>query len=168
MNLAKHATKMLAATLVVFAAAGPTLADTVGDIAALEAVDQGWVKAFNSSNAEAAAAYYDEKGVLLPPNAKAVIGRAAIKDFLKKEMDGAAKAGVSFALGPKPAGGVSGDMGWQSGSYTLKDKAGKVVETGNYLSVSMKKGGTWLYVRDTWGADGAPAPVPAPAAAPKN
>jgi ketosteroid isomerase-like protein len=168
MNLAKHATKLLAATLVVFVAAGPTLADTSADIAALEAVDQGWVKAFNSGNADAAAAYYDAKGVLLPPNAKAVIGRAAIKGFLKKEMDGAAKAGVSFALGPKPAGGVSGDMGWQSGSYTLKDKAGKVVETGNYLSISMKKGGTWLYVRDTWGADGAPAPAPAPAAAPKK
>jgi hypothetical protein len=85
------------------------------------------------------------------------------------EMDGAGIAGVSFALGPKPAGGVSGDMGWQSGSYTLKDKAGKVVETGNYLSVSMKKEGKWLYVRDTWGADGAPAaaaPAPAPGAAP--
>jgi hypothetical protein len=50
----------------------------------------------------------------------------------------------------------------------MPSQAGKVVETGNYLSVSMKKGGKWLYVRDTWGADGAPAPAPAPAAAPKK
>jgi hypothetical protein len=41
----------------------------------------------------------------------------------------------------------------------VKDKAGKVIETGKYLSVSMKKDGKWLYVRDTWNADGAPAPA---------
>lgn len=50
-------------------------------------------------------------------------------------------------------------MGWQSGTYVVKDKAGKVVETGKYLSVSMKKDGKWPYVRDTWNADGAPAPA---------
>jgi len=50
-------------------------------------------------------------------------------------------------------------MGWQSGTYAVKDKAGKVVETGKYLSISMKKGGRWLYVRDTRNADGAPAPA---------
>lgn len=149
--------------VVAFAATGLAhAADTARDIAALEAADQAWVKAFNSGNAQAAADLYDEKGVLLPPDAPAVNGRAAIKDFLGKEMAGAAKAGVSFSLGAKPAGGVSGDMGWQSGSYAVKDKSGKVVEAGKYLSVSMKKGGKWFYVRDTWNADAAP---PAPAAA---
>jgi len=39
----------------------------------------------------------------------------------------------------------------------VKDKAGKVLETGKYLSISQKKDGKWLYVRDTWNADGAPA-----------
>jgi hypothetical protein len=56
-------------------------------------------------------------------------------------------------------------MGWQSGTYTVTDKSGKVVESGKYLSVSMKKGGKWLYVRDTWNADAAP-PQPAPASTP--
>jgi len=31
----------------------------------------------------------------------------------------------------------------------------------------MKKGGKWLYVRDTWNADGAPAPAESAAAAKK-
>ena len=69
------------------------------------------------------------------------------------------KAGVTFTLNPNPAGGVAGAWGWQSGTFTVKDKAGKVVETGKYLSVSMKKDGKWLYVRDIWNADGAGAPV---------
>jgi ketosteroid isomerase-like protein len=97
-----------------------------------------------------------------------VSGRAAIRGFFAREMDGAKKAGVAFSLGAKPAGGVSGGMGWQSGTYAVKDKAGKVVEAGKYLSVSKKQGGgKWLYVRDTWNADGAsppPAAAPAPAA----
>jgi len=83
-------------------------------------------------------------------------------------MDGAAKGGITFNLGPKPAGGVSGNMGWQSGTYSVTDKSGKVLETGKYLSVSMKKRGKWVYVRDTWNADAAPPAPPAPAAPPKK
>jgi hypothetical protein len=49
----------------------------------------------------------------------------------------------------------------------VTDKSGKVLEAGKYLSVSMKKAGKWLYVRDTWNADAAPPPA-APAAPPKK
>jgi hypothetical protein len=48
----------------------------------------------------------------------------------------------------------------------VKDKAGKVLEAGKYLSVSRRKDGKWLYVRDTWNADGAPAPAPAASTVP--
>ena len=34
-----------------------------------------------------------------------------------------------------------GNLGWASGTYSAKDKAGKMVETGKYLSVSVKKDG---------------------------
>ena len=53
-------------------------------------------------------------------------------------------------------------MGWESGTYAITVK-GAVVETGKFLSVSRKKDGKWLYIRDTWNADAAP---PAPAAPP--
>jgi hypothetical protein len=43
---------------------------------------------------------------------------------------------------------------------------GAVVETGKFLSVSRKKDGRWLYIRDTWNADAPPAPAQAPAAPP--
>lgn len=142
-------------------------ADSAKDVAALQAADQDWVKAYNAGNADAVASLYDEQAVLLPPGAPAVSGRAAIKAFFAKDTTESQKAGVVFSLGPKPAGGVSGNMGWQSGSYAVKDKAGKVVETGKYLSVSVKKGGKWLYLRDTWNADGAPAPSESAAPAKK-
>jgi hypothetical protein len=56
-------------------------------------------------------------------------------------------------------------MGWESGTYTATVK-GAVVETGKFLSVSRKKNGKWLYLRDTWNADAAPAAPPAAAQAP--
>ena len=80
-----------------------------------------------------------------------------------------------FNLNPNTDVGVSGNLGWESGTYTATVK-GAVVESGKFLSVSRKKGGKWLYIRDTWNADAppapaaaaapAPAPAPAPAAAP--
>jgi hypothetical protein len=62
---------------------------------------------------------------------------------------------MKFNLAPKPVGGVNGNMGWQSGTYTVTDKLGGVIERGKYLSVSTKKNGKWVYVRDTWNTDGA-------------
>lgn len=132
------------------------------DIKALEAVDQAWLKAFNSGDAAALGKLYDEHAVLLPPGAPATQGRAAIQALLAAQSAEVQKAGLMFTLAPKPAGGVSGPMGWQSGSYSIKDKTGKVVENGKYLSVSVKKGGRWLYLRDTWNADSAPPPAEAP------
>lgn len=141
-------------------------ADAAKEIAALQAADKNWEKSYNGGNADAVANLYDEQAVLLPPGAPAVTGRAAIKAFFTKDIAESQKAGVAFILGPNPAGGVSGDMGWQSGTYAVKDKAGKVLEAGKYLSVSRKKDGKWLYVRDTYNADGAPAPASAPAPVP--
>src|SRR5438874_1627084 len=92
---------------------------------------------------------------------------AAIHAFFAKMVQAAAKDGLAFSLRSKPAGGARGDMGWSSGTYVLKDKAGHVIDTGKYLSVSKKKDGKWLYVRDTWNSDGPPASTE-PAAPPKK
>ena len=91
----------------------------------------------------------------MPPGAKAAHGRAAIRAFLAADMAASAKAGVTFHIGEKSDGGVTGAMGWVSGTYTVTDKSGNVVDAGKYLSVSKKEGGKWLYVRDTYNSDGA-------------
>ena len=115
----------------VVASVESSAADSAKEMAALQAVDQDWVRAYNSGNGDAVASLYDEHAVLLPPGAPAVNGRAAIKAFFSKDAAESQKAGVTFSLGARPTGGVSGDMGWQSGTFAVKDKAGKVLETGN-------------------------------------
>ena len=152
-------TTALCGMVVVLALCGisASAADPASEVAAIHAVDQVWIKAYNAGDADTAASLYDEHAVLLPPSAPAAHGRAAIRAYLAKDMAASAKDGVSLSVGAKPDGGVSGDMGWSSGTYTVKDKSGRVVDTGKYLSVSRKKDGKWLYIRDTWNSDGPPA-----------
>jgi len=95
-----------------------------------------------------------------------VIGRTAILEFFTKDIAGSKAAGVVFVINPKTDVGVSGNMGWESGTYKLTVK-GAVVETGKFLSVSRKKDGQWHYIRDTWNAD-APLAAAAPPAAPAS
>ena len=130
-------------------------ADDSAEVKALQAVDQTWVKAYNAGDAATAASLYDESAQLMPPGAKSQHGRAAIRTFLATDMAASAKAGLTFHLDDKSDGGATGAMGWMSGTYSVTDKTGKVVDTGKYLSVSKKEGGKWLYVRDTWNSDGA-------------
>jgi len=128
-------------------------ADAAAEVAAIHTVDQTWLKAYNGGAADTVAGLYDENAVLLPPGAPARHGRAAIRAFFVSDIAASKKAGVMFHLGPNPDGGANGDMGWASGTYSVTDASGKVVDSGKYLSVSKKEGGKWLYVRDTWNSD---------------
>ena len=133
------------------------------DEAAIRAQTTNWAKAYNAGDAKAVAALYADDAILLPPGAPGAKGREAILAFFTKDIAGSQAAGAVFVVSPKTDVGVSGNMGWESGTYTATVK-GTVVEAGKFLSVSRKKGGKWLYVRDTWNADAAPAPAAAPAA----
>ena len=139
-------------------AASPANADE----AAIRAQAASWEKAYNSGDAKAVAAQYAEDALLLPPGTSGVSGRAAILEFFTKDIAGSKAVGAVFVLNPKTDVGVSGNMGWESGTYKVTVK-GAVVETGKFLSVSRKKDGKWLYIRDTWNADAPPAPSTAPA-----
>jgi ketosteroid isomerase-like protein len=141
-------------------------ADGAAEVAAIHAVDQAWLKAYNGGDADAVAGLYDEKAILLPPGAPASHGRAAIRTFFASDIAASKKGGVMFHLGPNPDGGANGDMGWASGTYSVTDASGKVVDSGKYLSVSKKQGGKWLYIRDTWNSDSA-ATAAAPSASKK-
>jgi uncharacterized protein (TIGR02246 family) len=148
-------------TLASFAHAATPAADEAG----IRAQTTSWLKAYNGGDAKAVAALYADDAILMPPGAPRVKGRAAILEFFTKDIAASKAGGAVFAIDPKTEAGVSGNMGWESGTYVVTVK-GATVETGKFLSVSRKQDGKWLYLRDTWNADAPPAPAPAPAAAP--
>jgi uncharacterized protein (TIGR02246 family) len=154
---------MLAGSMVAVAHAATK---TSADEAAIRAQTASWEKAYNGGDAKGVAAQYAEDALLLPPGSPGVSGRAAIQEFFVKDIAATKAAGAVFVLSPMTDVGVSGDMGWESGTYKVTVK-GAVVETGKFLSVSRKKDGKWHYIRDTWNADAPPAPSapPAPATA---
>lgn len=150
---------VLAACAVVAGALPALAADKAGEVAAIHAVDQAWLKAYTAADADAVSKLYDENAVLLPPGAGPLQGRAAIKAYFAKDATETAKAGMTLVMGDNPAGGANGDMGWASGTFVVKDKSGKTVDSGKYLSVSKKVNGKWLYLRDTWNSDTPPPPA---------
>ncbi len=158
---------LVAGTLIGLAACAPAAAPAVdrsADEAALRATTTTWIDAYNAGDAEKIVPLYAEDGVLMPPHASVASGQAAIRAFLTTDTAGAKAAGVKLVLGPSPTVGVSGDMGFESGSYTVTDASGATVDSGSYLSTSRKSNGKWLYVRDMYNSD-RPLPAPAPAAA---
>ena len=132
-------------------------ADSKSDIVAVRAADQAWLKAYNGGDLATIVALYDAQAVLYAPTSPPIQGSAAIKAYFSKDILDSAKAGVVFSLDPKPDGGVSGDIGWASGTYAVKTKAGKVVDRGWYFSVSQRKAGKWVYLRDAFNSSAPPA-----------
>ena len=127
------------------------------DEAAIRAQTVAWAKGYNAGDVKAVTAQYADDALLMPPNAPGASGKAAILAYFAKDIATSKAGGVVFVVNPKTDVGVSGDMGWESGTYKVTVK-GTVVETGKFLSVSRKKAGKWLYIRDTWNADAPPAP----------
>jgi ketosteroid isomerase-like protein len=157
--LRKAATIGLAIALVVCSSSASQAARS-SEAAAVHAADDAWIKAYNAGQVENVVALYDENAVIYAPGVAPLHGRAAIHEFFAKDMAEFAKTGLSFALDANPDGGVSGGLGWSSGTWTLTDKAGKVADSGWYFSVSRKVGGKWLYVRDSWNSEKPAAPAP--------
>ena len=127
---------------------------------------ESWMKSFNAGNAGAVVALYSDDAVLMPPNAPSARGVVAIKEAITKEIAGMKKGALTLAMGTVDEVGVAGDMAWHSGTYVVKDKAGKTVNAGKFLEAWEKKNGKWRIVRDIWNSDAAPAAAPATAAAP--
>jgi ketosteroid isomerase-like protein len=134
--------------------------DVRSPVAAVHAADDSWVKAVNSGDLDTVVSLYDEQAVIYPPGAPPVHGGAAIRAFFVKDNAEFLRSGLIFSLGTNPDGGVRGNSGWSSGTYVVKDKSGRVVDTGWYFSVSQKVAGKWLYVRDAWNSDGPPMKTP--------
>jgi len=142
--------------------AAPPAADTSADEAALRAGTTTWMAAYNAGDADRIVALYAEDGVMMPPGAPAATGHAAMRAFLTADIANAKAAGVTLLDGDSSTG-VSGNIGWHSGSYKVTDASGATVDSGSYLETCRKADGKWLIIRDIWNSD---RPAAAPAAPP--
>jgi uncharacterized protein (TIGR02246 family) len=155
---------ILAACAISACSSAPSAADIAADETAIKAATTTWLNAYNAGDADTIANLYVEDAVLMPPHAPVASGRAAIREYVAKDSAAAKTAAVKLVPGNATAG-ASGDTGWESGSYTVTDASGKVIDSGSYLSVSKKVDGKWMLYRDTYNSD---RPLPAPPAPPAD
>lgn len=143
--------------LVTLAACGPKGPDPLADEAALKADPTAWFEAFNAGNADGVANLYAEDALLLGPAAPAVAGRAAIRDFIAADIEKMKGAGLTYASSEITGVGVSGDLGWLSGTVSVANASGATVDTAKFVSVYRRISGDWQLIRDIWNSDMAPA-----------
>jgi ketosteroid isomerase-like protein len=158
MRTSKNTAMRIGISMALVAIATRTMAvEPASEVAAIIEVDRVAVKAYNSGDVDTVVAQYAPDAVLLPPGLPRSIGQAAIRAYYKADMAQAAREGTGYVIGPNVEGGASGDLGWASGTYDVRDRAGHTRESGKFLSVFRKIDGRWHYLRDTWNADGTPS-----------
>lgn len=167
MNTLKSAA-VAAAALFTLVACQPAVQDTAVDKSAIQNVNVAWGENFNAGDADAIANLYWEDAVVLAAGVPAAQGRAAIRGLMADEIGSAKAANRTNNIAQASDIGISGDVAWQNGTFTVTDASGAAIDVGKYLSVFEKRDGKWLVIRDTWNSDRPPsaAPPAEPAAEP--
>lgn len=116
---------------------------------AIRAMDEEFVRHANSGDADAlVSAFYAEDAELLPPNAPAMAGQAAIRQC----WNGLVSAGLKFSLLEARRIEESGNLAYASGVYELTlspPGAGSKSDHGKYVVVYRRQAsGSWKAVAD--------------------
>jgi ketosteroid isomerase-like protein len=144
--------------LLAVAACAPPAGDAAADVATMSNGTKAWVDAYNAGDAGKIVALYADDAVLMPPDAPVASSHEAMRSFISANIADSKASGVTFVLGAESTG-VSGNLGWHSGTFKGIGAGGATVGTGKYLEIWRKKDGKWLIVQDIWNND-APAAAP--------
>ncbi|NQY87864.1 MAG: DUF4440 domain-containing protein [Colwellia sp.] len=92
------------------------------------------------------ASLYTKNGQLMPVGSEAIEGHANIAKFWQSVFD----AGVTGLTLETLEVSTMGDTAAEVGKVQLKNKAGKVIDTGKYVVVWKRVDGIWKLHRDIW------------------
>lgn len=112
-----------------------------------------WLQLVKAKDAAGITALYAEDGAVMPPNAPAVKGRAAIQQTWASMMQ---TPGFDLTFVPEQIiVSSSGDMALDRGTYRLKVAPNGTVQTdtGKYVVVWRKVGGEWKAAADIFNSD---------------
>ena len=134
----------------------PAAFDMVAAQKAIDARNAVFMEAWNKGDSTAVANCYTADAKIMPPNEKASSGKDNILHVLAgviKQAPGGIKMTTNNLFG-------NADLLVEDGTWTLMDKAGKVLDQGKQIEVWKKEGDTWKLLRDCFNSD---LPVPPPA-----
>ena len=124
------------------------------DRAAIDKLRSGYQSAFSSNDASAAAAYFTETAVSMPPNREALIGRQAITDDMVTMFEG---MGAELTISSEEVE-VAGDWAFDRGTYAMKltpkGDGDPMEDKGKYIVILEKQAdGSWKLAREVWNSD---------------
>jgi uncharacterized protein (TIGR02246 family) len=146
-NLQSIVLATIGATLLAACSPGGKV-DTAAEEAAVRAVNVAWGKAFAEDDAAGVAALYADDAVLSAPGRPSVRGKEAIQEAIAQEIAMVKAAGLTITNEPSSEVGVSGDMAWEAGGYSVKDSSGATVDSGKFAAVFAKRDGSWKMIHD--------------------
>ena len=92
--------------------------------------------------------YYKDDAMSFPPNHAPLVGKRAIVEYLIANMDSLAQTHkISYTTKEVYVTG-DGNQVLEIGYYSVVDSTGKPVNTGNYMSLFVKKDGKYSCLRD--------------------
>lgn len=124
--------------------AAPALAQSK---ATIDKLNQEWAAAFNSGDAAAVAAMYDDGAAVLPPGAEMVKGRSNIEAFWQaatRQLGNVKLATVDLKRLGRNTGREIGTL-----DATIKSEPPQAVQ-GKYVVVWRKRGKEWKIDTDIW------------------
>ena len=141
-------------------AAPPPPPDTTAeDTAAINALRDAWVAAYNAGDADAVANLYAENAVDLPMNEPTVTGRAGIRASVAARMAMGKGTATVTSEELRLMGTAATDRGTFSVSIVPAAGGEAMTQGGRYLVVLQKQAdGSWKLVA---GMDNSPTPMPA-------
>jgi ketosteroid isomerase-like protein len=122
---------------------------------ALMQTSRDWAAAVAAGDLDRALTYWTEDAIVLAPDAPAIVGKAAIREFVRQA---ASIPGFSITWRPELAVvSNDGDMAYmvEANRTTLNDAAGRLqTQFGKAVTVWRRQAdGTWKCVIDTWNAN---------------
>lgn len=137
---------------------------------AIVAADSTWAAAATAGDLEGGVASMANDGVMFPPNQAPVVGRAAIREYMRQAF---AIPGFSISWSTDTVVvSSSGDQAYSVGRsrYTFPARAGSGVDTTYAKGVTVwrrDQDGRWRVAVDIWNGAPAPAPVHTSSLAPR-
>ena len=123
--------------------------------AQIVAMESAYAVASNAKDVDGVAAYYSSDAQSLAEDEPTRVGMDAIKAGIKRDMEQDTSGNtISFETTGVWA---AGNYATETGTSTSKDKDGKVVTTGKYMTLFELRDGKYIAIRDIWNRD-APKP----------
>ena len=97
MHILKQAALLCCGLLALAAASIVSAGDDSSPDASLRAGTAEWIAAYNAGNVDRIVALYAEDALVMPPEAPAASGHAAIREFLTKDIASSKAAGITLS-----------------------------------------------------------------------